>query len=171
MKRHTRAVLFDLDSTIANTYHRQHMVPAIRDGKLTWDDYAMACAEDETFPGVVRLATLMWMHFQVHIVSGRSDVALDLTDRWLRRYGVPFDVLKLRPPGHYESNSEFKISYIRELKAAGIDASLFVEDWKSTGDEITAATGVPCLIVNPCYPEDAPEGKEIGHGLAPASGT
>ncbi len=42
-------VLWDLDSTLANTSHRQHMVPLIKahtEGGPTWEDYSLACTED-----------------------------------------------------------------------------------------------------------------------------
>ena len=149
MRERATAVLFDLDSTLADTWHRQHMVPEIRAGKATWDEYALACEDDKPIEGTRALMSVLWLHHQIHIISGRSGVAKDQTDLWLRRHGFQFDYLRLREPGDHRPNAEPKIAYASGLPVTVV---LFVEDWKDAADKIQEATGIPVLLVNPGYP-------------------
>lgn len=164
----TRAVLWDLDSTLANTSHRQHMVPLIKaKAGPTWEDYSMACTGDTPVEGTVALARLIasltvpvsdGLTMQVssnrvmqYGVSGRSEAARQLTLDWFAEHGVPLDNVYLRPDGDHTPNGKYKVRVIRRLRDKGIDVVLFVEDWKETADYIHDKTGVPVLVVQGDY--------------------
>jgi hypothetical protein len=155
----TRVVLWDLDSTLANTAHRQPMVPAIR-AKTgpTWEDYSMACVDDTPVEGTVALVRLIASladlptgNVRQYGVSGRSEAARQLTLDWFTRHEVPLDDLYLRPAGDHTPNGKYKVGVINQLREAGTDVLLFVEDWKETADYIHAKTGVPVLVVQGDY--------------------
>jgi hypothetical protein len=145
-----RVVCFDLDSTLASTVHRRYLIPAVRAGQATWDDYSRLCPGDVPIEGSVTAARMLWPQRLIYIVSGRSTFAEDLTRAWLTRYAVPFDRLILRPDD--TPNVEFKVQVIKQLEADGLSVDLFFEDWGSTGTQIRAQTGVPVLGVNPFDP-------------------
>jgi hypothetical protein len=147
-------VLFDLDSTLCNTLHRQSMIPEIQAGAKTWEDYSLACMDDSPIEGAVLLARMLWPLHKIGIASGRNEAARTLTTRWLDLQAVPYDRLLLRPEGDYTENGLLKVRWIREYQAAGYDVAMFVEDWPETAETIRAATGVPVLVVNPCYPDE-----------------
>lgn len=147
---------FDLDSTLCDTTIRQGMVPEIKAGLKTWDDYSMACASDVPISGVVQLARLLWPGYKIWIMSGRSECARNLTTQWLDLHAVPYDNLLLRPDDDSTENGLLKVRWIKELEAAGLSLSLMVEDWPVTAETIRAATDVKVLVPNPCY---APEVK------------
>lgn len=163
------AVAFDLDSTIANTLHRQWMVKEIQTkpkfpGQKTWDDYSMACADDTPIEGTVAMMRLI-SSFPIFIITGRSAAARDLTRAWLRMHQVPFDGLLMRPAGDRTPNGRYKVEVLRRLQREGYDVKLFVEDFPDAAEYITEHTGVPCLLVNANYPADAPHQNENSRGV------
>jgi hypothetical protein len=156
----TKVVLWDLDSTIANTTHRQHMIPAIKEhakGGPTWEDYSMACVDDTPVEGTVALVRLLdflsspAIPFWQYGVSGRSESARGRTLEWFDKHGVPLDGLHLRPDGDHTPNGKYKVGVINKLRDSGKDVLLFVEDWKETGEYIREKTGVPVLLVQGDY--------------------
>lgn len=147
------AVLFDRDSCLSLTRHRWHLSPKA-DPSSTWDAYNAAAGDDPPNPGVVRAAQLAWPHHQVHVCSGSGTAAESVTRGWLTRHGVMLDGLRLRPDGDYTPNGLFKVNYILELRAAGIEVVLAYEDWGEAALAIEELAGVPVVGVNPFYPED-----------------
>jgi len=144
--------LWDLDSTLANTMHRQHMVSLIREKKATWLDYSLACVDDAPIDGAVTLVRLLY-GARVHqfAVSGRNASAEDITRDWLKRHQVPLQNVFLRVDGDYTANGLFKVKVINQLRERGFDVVLFIEDWQETADTITEKTGVPVLVVKGIY--------------------
>jgi hypothetical protein len=157
-REHIRTVvLWDLDSTLADTVHRQSMIPAIRaggEGSPTWEDYSMLCSDDSPVAGAVALLHLLYPYHIQHVVTGRSAVAADLTRQWFTHHSVTVDHLEMRPAGDSVPNATFKIAYIRRLQASGYRVVLYCEDWPPIAQEVSEATGVPSLGVNPFYPPE-----------------
>lgn len=144
------AVGVDLDSTLARTVHRRYLIPAIKAGKATWDDYSDLADGDEPIAGVVELVRMLRAAgHPLYAVSGRSERARGRTLEWFKRYAVPIDVLILRPEGDRTDNKIFKVQQIRELQEQGAEFCLFIEDWAPVAEYITKETGIPVLGVNP----------------------
>lgn len=157
------AVGFDLDSTIAHTYHRQWMVKEIQarpkfPGQKTWDDYSMECENDTPIEGTVALMrSLPYLKF---IITGRSAGAMGLTREWLAKHDIPYDGLLMRPAGDRTPNGKYKVQMLRRIADEGYKVFLFVEDYPEAAEYITEHTGIPCLLVNANYPPDAPHQNE-----------
>ena len=118
----------------------------------------MACVDDTPVEGTVALVRLLSELGQEsenplyqYGVSGRSDVARDLTLEWFARHDVPLDDVFLRPAGDHTPNGRYKVGVIRQLRDSGVDVVLFVEDWKETAEYIHSKTGVPVLVVQGDY--------------------
>jgi hypothetical protein len=154
---------FDLDSTIANTEHRRHLMPHVMPGS-TWDDYAAACPGDTPVGGVIAAMRALWPTHQVHIVSGRSVSAEAATRAWLAEHDVPYDVLHLRGPGEISANGEAKARYLIGLRAAGIEPVVFFDDWAEVAAIISDLARVPVVLV------DAGHGEYESGPAAPAAG-
>jgi hypothetical protein len=150
------AVGWDLDSTLASTMHRRYLVPEIKAGRATWDDYSDLSSDDAPVAGAVALARLLCAagHPQ-YAISGRSGSARDRTLSWFRLHDVPMDRLILRPAGDRTDNKLFKVRQIHQLQDQGVKFCLFVEDWQPVAEYITEQTGIPVLGVNPFDPETA----------------
>lgn len=163
-----KVVLWDLDSTLCNTMHRQPMVAAIRASNNTgptWEDYSLACIDDEPIEGAIALARLIststytdaggkQQHYRQLGVSGRSRCAEAATWAWLVHHQVPLDDVILREDGDRTENGLFKAGVIEKLREQLVEVSLYVEDWKETADVIREKTGVPVLLVKGEYIED-----------------
>lgn len=157
-------VIYDLDSTLCDTLHRQHMTPFV-DRSYTWEQYSMACAADGVIKGTAARMRLDYPQFEVHVVSGRNECAMELTCQWLQEnVGDCVDRVVLRPDGSHMPNAEFKIKHIRTLQNAGRNVVLAYEDWPEVAKLIMARTGVPVLCVNPMY---APVTKDGAPALVP----
>lgn len=138
---------FDLDSTIAHTGHRRHLMPHVTPG-ATWDDYAAACTGDTPVDGVIAVMRALYPTHEIHIVSGRSRSAEGLTRAWLAAHGVPYDALHLRGPGAIEANGDAKADYLLMLAETGVRPVVFFEDWGPVAEIIRARTGVPVVLVD-----------------------
>jgi predicted secreted acid phosphatase len=152
------AVTFDLDSTIADTLHRQWMVDEImakKPGAPTWDDYSMECVDDTPIAGTVALMRMLSSQgMLIFIVTGRSAAAKTMTRHWLEQNDIPCDALVMRPAGDRTPNGKFKVEKIRYLAELDYKVILHVEDSPDIAKYIQEHTGIPVLLVNPAYPED-----------------
>lgn len=159
---------WDKDSTLVSTEHRQHLVPRIRAGELTWEDYALACADDEPFEGAAALMRMLAPNYLQYVMTGADDSARDLVLATFGRYDLPVDKLMMKPRSDDEfspaDNAQMKSRWIRELQRDGYAVALFVEDWPETADAIREMTGVPVLVLNPCYPPEIAAAKKYRAG-------
>lgn len=145
------AVGWDLDSTLCSTMHRRWLIPEIKAGRATWDQYSDLCTEDEPIPGAVALSRILYRAGLLqYAISGRSGRARDKTLGWLMRHDVPMDHVILRPDGDTTENGLWKVREINELRdAKGVEFCLFLEDWAPAAKFIAQKTGIPVLGVNP----------------------
>jgi hypothetical protein len=155
IRHHAPVYAWDLDSTVASTVHRRHLVDAIRVGESTWDSYAMMCADDTPIAGSV---ALMHELGGIHIVvSGRSAGALDLTEAWFRQHNVPIRAALLRQQGDHTPNGIYKVRVLKTMLEMGVNVRLFFEDWGEVAVQIAAETGIPVVGINPFDPEELGE--------------
>lgn len=150
----TGMVLVDLDSTLADTSHRHHLVLAGEDRDRTdWVAYSMACADDVPIAGTHQLVRLLAADHRIAIVSSRDEKARQLTEQWLERHDVPYDELILGGvDGAPEGLDQFKIHHLRNLLERGEQVTLVVDDLPSLPESIAGAgLGVPVLTVRPPY--------------------
>jgi hypothetical protein len=73
-----------------------------------------------------------------------------LTEAWLRRYEIPWDLLITRPWGDYEVARDFKQSTVWELRSAGFQLVLAFEDDRRNV-AMFRSEGIPCLYVHSGY--------------------
>ncbi|WP_435019106.1 AAA family ATPase [Tundrisphaera sp. TA3] len=161
----TKAVIFDLDGTLADLSHRLHH---IRNGSHNWDAFFAECGQDALIEPIRDLAYLF--HDQDHkiiLVSGRSDIARVLTEDWLNRHTVPFHELHMRKDGDYRQDFIIKSEILDQLLANGNQIKFVVDDrpsvvamWRERGltclqcrdweeNPVTAKKGLLTLMVGP----------------------
>ena len=95
-------VIFDLDGTLADIEERRQLSTK-EDGKMDWDKFfdPNNISLDKPNWSVIHMAKILKdAGHQIVIFSGRSKATKDTTKEWLNKFGVPFDVLKMRPTGH-----------------------------------------------------------------------
>jgi FMN phosphatase YigB (HAD superfamily) len=120
-----KTVIFDLDGTLADITKRREM--STKDnGKIDWDIFFEPNNIWFDLPNepVITMAQLLSERHRIVIFSGRSKATKDETKRWLQKFNVPFDVLKMRP-----TSNEWKFMPDDELKQHWLD-SLFKDEKK-----------------------------------------
>lgn len=143
-------VLSDLDSTLSNTLGRAHLTAGDPSTHEDWIPYSKACVNDLPIDGPVRALQLLSKLYPIFIVSGRNVEAIEETSEWLSLVEVPFEELRLRGPQDIRHNGDYKVAYIRELRARGFNPILMLEDHIGVS-EMVEAEGVPTITVNPRY--------------------
>ena len=68
----------------------------------------------------------------------------------MRRYGIRWDLLIMRPWGDYELARDFKQSTVWELRSAGFQPALAFEDDRRNV-AMFRSEGIPCLYVHSGY--------------------
>mgnify|MGYP003660206015 FL=1 len=92
-------VIFDLDGTLALIDDRR-VVSTKPNGKINWDIFFDPKNIDLDKPNlpVIKMAQLLKQQgFRIVILSGRLKTTKDATVQWLKKFDVPFDVIKMRP--------------------------------------------------------------------------
>ena len=94
-------VIFDLDGTLADIETRRKMATKAN-GKMDWDVFfADKLVElDEPNQPVIDTCIALAEKYNVAIFSGRSETTKPTTIKWLKKHGVSFDILKMRPTNH-----------------------------------------------------------------------
>ena len=95
-------------------------------GKIDWDIFFNPNNIWFDLPNepVITMAQLLSEKHRIVIFSGRSKATKDETKRWLKKFDVPFDVIKMRP-----TSNEWKFMPDDELKQHWLD-SLFKDEKK-----------------------------------------
>lgn len=120
-------VIFDLDGTLACGKHRLHLLPT-KDLHLTesWTEFNLACADDALTGANAALAEALWYQgHEVIILTGRSDIARDLTVDWLDKHDISYDRLIMR---RHDDNRKDTIIKEEELRRIGLDRILLCVD-------------------------------------------
>ena len=123
-----RAIVFDIDSTLSNPSHRSHLA---EQGK--WDEFYDAMDKD---PKIEQINLIDTFDTMVFIVTGRPEKYRTKTIKWLDKNFPAFcrDGLYMRPDGNYIQDTEFKVSKIKEIEAAGYEIVAIFEDRKRNVD-------------------------------------
>ncbi len=142
-----RAVVVDIDGVLSEAAGRQHYLEAPR---RDWRAFFDACGEDPVIEEVKTLLDLLDPDLQIVLLTARPHRVHHLTEAWLRRYDIRWDMLITRPWGDYDLSRDFKQSTVWELRAAGFELALAFEDDRRNV-EMFRSEGIPCLYVHSGY--------------------
>lgn len=109
-------VIMDLDGTLADGRHRLHLLPK-KDHHLTsaWTEFNMACGDDAPFPDMIELCNVLSASYTLVILTGRSDIARDLTVQWLYNHGVSYASLVMRSQDDCRKDTVIKEEFLRSI--------------------------------------------------------
>lgn len=112
-------VIFDLDGTLADGRHRLHLLPS-KDYHLTesWTEFNLAAVDDLPIQDNIALCNALYQQYCIVILTGRSDVAEQITRKWLSEKGVQYDELIMRKQVDNRKDVQIKEE---ELRRIGLD--------------------------------------------------
>lgn len=136
-------VVFDLDGTLADISHRQHMVQGKR---RNWPEFFAACVDDAPHEAVIIILRALYPRFKIYLVSGRSDEVRNETVDWLKFNHVPWHELIMRRRGDHTPDNILKLSWVNEGRIPK-DRILCVFDDRDKVVKAWRQAGLPCFQV------------------------
>jgi len=150
-----KAVIFDMDGTLADVTHRRVHLDG---GKKDWAAWNAGMANDAPNQDVIDLFMSVRYDYPVFIFSGRieRENGIDyryITEKWLHENGIQsgdYKELWMRAEGDYRSDVVVKRQMLNELRSQGYEVAFVVDDRQSVVD-MWREEGITCLQ---CAPGD-----------------
>ena len=136
-----KAVIFDMDGTLADCTHRLHHV---RSQKKDWDKFFQGAGDDEPREEIVRLARELSVNNAILIASGRPESLRATTIKWLNQFNVPHEKIYLRKNNDFRKDGQVKGEMIAIMRKDGFDPWLVVDD-RQTAVDSWRELGLCCL--------------------------
>jgi hypothetical protein len=141
------AVIVDIDGVLSDATNRQHYVEA---PFADWRAFFDACGDDPVIEEVKTLLDLLDPSLQVVLLTARPHRIHQLTEAWLRRYEIRWDLLVMRSWGDYEWARDFKQSVVWDLRQYGFDLRLAFEDDRRNV-AMFRGERIPCVYIHSGY--------------------
>jgi len=145
-----KTVIFDLDGTLALIEKRRALADK-GNGKMNWKTFFAPehIQLDEPNVPVIEMAKMIKAQgHSVVIFSGRDSISKVETILWLEKFGVPFDVLKMRPEGSFTPDDTLKQNWLDQLFPDKSDV-LCVFDDRDKVVKMWRDNGLSCFQVAP----------------------
>ena len=147
---HMRAIVFDIDGTLADLTHRLHFIRGT--GSPDYRAFFKACVDDAPINEVIVINHALRSYqrhiedtanetsFAIVVASGRSDEVRAETAEWLSAHFVAYDALYMRKAGDTRSDVVIKQEILEQMRADGYEPSLVFDDrqrvvdmWRENG--------------------------------------
>jgi hypothetical protein len=139
-----KAILFDIDGTLADIEHRVHLLP-------DWPKFFNEMHNDVGIEPIIDLTQLVYggtKHFplvyQTIIVTARPGNYREVTEQWLKKWLIPYDRLYMRKEGDYRPDSIVKAELLEQIIDDGYKPMLVVDDRPEVVD-MWRSYGLACL--------------------------
>ena len=113
-----RAVVWDLDGTLADDRARAHFVEVERGRERDWHSYFDAIDQDPPIAASMEILQAMRAYgVRIVFLTGRPEFTREKTERWLQANGLSgYDLLVMRPEGEARHAGVFKVDEIQKLR-------------------------------------------------------
>lgn len=140
-----RALVADLDGTLANIEHRRHFIERT---PKAWDEFHAEMPHD--LPNVnvgIAVTAFMNLDYEIIFVTGRFQRYRETTEAWLKKHFPHLSQahLFMRADGDYRKDDVVKRQLFEELIAPSFNVRLVLEDrahvvrmWRAIGLECWA---------------------------------
>ena len=149
-----KAVIFDIDGTLADCEHRRKHLPH-------WGKFFADMHLDPVIEPVAWIARMAVRDVEVLVVSARPDDYREVTEKWLYDAGIVYDKLYMRPAGDYRKDAIVKREILQEIMDDGYEPFLVVDDRPEVVD-MWREYGLVCLQ---CAPEEVKKENDGKHFL------
>ena len=145
-----KTVIFDLDGTLA-LIDKRRAISAKDNGKINWKTFFAPenISLDEPNVPVIEMAKMLKAQgHSVVIFSGRDSISRAETIDWLIKFGVPFDVLKMRIQGTFTPDDVLKQNWLDQLFPDRSDVLCIFDD-RDKVVKMWRDNGISCFQVAP----------------------
>jgi len=145
-----KTVIFDLDGTLA-LIDKRRALAAKANGKINWKtffDPENIQLDEPNIPVIEMAKMLKAQGHSVVIFSGRDSISRTETIAWLIQFGVPFDVLKMRPEGSFTPDDVLKQDWLDQLFPDRSDVLCIFDD-RDKVVNMWRSNGITCFQVAP----------------------
>ncbi len=161
-----KAVIFDVDGTLADVEHRLHHLEG---EQKDWGAFFAAMGDDPVIEPVARLAQILaaqrgsGLIDAVLVVTARPDDGnyRRVTETWLALNGIVYDRIYMRAGGDYRPDPVVKAELLQTILEDGFDPFLVVDDRPSVV-AMWRSFGLVCLQ---CAPDEPKPGRYAGQTL------
>ncbi|PHX59533.1 MAG: hypothetical protein CK520_03945 [Actinobacteria bacterium] len=144
-----RAAVIDIDGVLSEAASRQHY---LENETQDWSGFFDACGEDLVIDEVRVLLDLLDPTLRIVLLTARPLRVHPLTEAWLARYSIRWDLLVMRPTDSSQDARDFKQSATKDLRSSGFDLVIAIED-DLRNVEMFRREGIPCLYKHSGYYE------------------
>ena len=144
-----KTVIFDLDGTLALIDKRRALATKFN-GKINWKVFfnpKNISLDQPNIPVIEMAKTLKSSGYSIVIFSGRDSISREETINWLKKFKVPYDVLKMRPEGSYTPDDTLKLNWLNELFPDKNDIMCIFDD-RDKVVKMWREQGLTCMQVN-----------------------
>lgn len=138
-----KAILFDLDGTLADISHRR---PYLQKDPPDWKSFNANIGGDTPNVPILELYRTLWdaRKHNLIIITGRTEEQRIHTEQWLTWNNIPFEKLLMRPSGDFRPDHVIKEEILQRLIADGYKILLAVDDRQQVVD-MWRRHGITCL--------------------------
>ena len=134
----TKAIIFDVDGTLADCEHRRHFVTG---KKKDFNAFYDAMGDDPVKEEIRGLCNMYCLHnWHIIICTGRPESYRAITKKWLKDHSVFYNELRMRPDNRrnypdFEIKQDMlnEIREEREVVIAIDDRNQVVDMWRRNG--------------------------------------
>lgn len=144
----TLSVIFDLDGTLA-LIDKRRLKAIDKNGKMNWEIFFSPQniqLDEPNIPVIKTFQAMKQVGFEVGIFSGRDSISLKETKEWLKKNGVQYDFLKMRPQGSHTPDDVLKKKWLDEIFSDGKEI-LCVFDDRDKVVKMWRDNGISCFQV------------------------
>jgi len=128
------AIIVDLDGTLTNYGHRAHLLP-------DWPAFFQHMGFDPIIPWCETMVRQFHAAgYTIIILTGRPSSYRKVTEQWLRRYKIPYDLLLMRDADDWRPGAKVKADLYQCCIAPHYDVLLALDDnpyiarmWRTLG--------------------------------------
>jgi acid phosphatase class B len=139
-----KAVIVDIDGTIADNRHRQHFLEG---EKKDWDSFFSKVIDDEPIQITIEVVRALSERYRIIFVTGRPEKCKGDTYKWLDdNYDLGDCIILFRKDGDFRPDHETKLETYRSVIEPIYDVKLVIDD-RDKVVKMWRKIGLPCWQV------------------------
>jgi len=101
-------IVVDLDGTLADCKHRLKYIDGTDGPKKNWKMFFEGMGDDPVIENIKDLIDLTYPNHDVVLATGRPEDYRGMTEAWLKKHNIRYNVLYMRPFGDYRPDTIVK---------------------------------------------------------------